>query len=522
MVTSPAVSGEESSDHGLRTTGRDLTEYESHRTLDMMFRARAGQALAYLDSLKPVSGDQPLFLLTRARVHREFLPVDDEKKDVVKQMSAPLFRDLDRTIEVCTQRIEAGDEDPKLYLYRGWAWMFKSHVHTFQRSFWSAGREAKKGKSDLERYLRNKPSDPIANSIMGAFLYFADTLPKAYKFVSKLLFLPSGDRERGLEMMELAVGWDSLIETDNRLILYSVYIGFEGRFEEGVEGFESLIERHPMHATFRRPSGVMLALKPRFSQSQRQSIDAAIEQLGTVAPGDSERSTFSLLQLMGAHSDRFYNPNRASSGFQALIDASPEHPDWVPGFSAFELGRLRAAQGEWKEAERLFLHVINDPRAEYLHDESRDMIKELESHGDATLPGAGLIQSIYENGDDALHKLEAIDDPSAAEWFYLGEARLAAGDDVGALAAYESALEIDAPRWDEAIQMIAASRAGELTGASGRYDDAGRLFKRAREYWHKEFLYDWLLEGRARYFERLGKGKEVPPVRWFAASQAAR
>ena len=107
-------------------------------------------------------------------------------------------------------------------------------------------------------------------------LYFADTLPSAYKFVSKLLFLPSGDRDRGLRMMEAAEKWDNPIGTDNLLILYSVYLGFEGRYEEGLQGFQRLQAQYPLHATFVRPAAIMAPLLPRLGTEQSDSLDAKI------------------------------------------------------------------------------------------------------------------------------------------------------------------------------------------------------------------------------------------------------
>ena len=183
---------------------RDLSEAEVRRSMDLVFRAQVRDLLAWTDSLSAECSGEPVYHITRARLLRELMPVDDENNWVLKPACEPLYAELRTAIAECDARIDAGDKDEKIRLYRGWAWMFMSHVHTYENAFWSAGREAKKGKEDLEWYLERHPDDPVASSLMGAFLYFADTLPKAYKFVSKLLFLPSGDRDRGLAMMEAA------------------------------------------------------------------------------------------------------------------------------------------------------------------------------------------------------------------------------------------------------------------------------------------------------------------------------
>jgi len=491
----------------------DIPVREARRTMEWLFSGQPASALAHVDSLAAYHEGEPLFHLLRARLYRERLPVDDEKKDDVSAMAVPLYDDLDRVIATCSERIEAGDDDRRLRLYRGWAYMFSSHVRTFERSFWPAGRLAKKGKQDLEWYLEREPSDPVANSIMGAFLYFADTLPAAYKFLSKLLFLPGGKRDRGLEMMELARGWNSLVEVDNNLILYSVYLGFEGRYEDGLFGFAALRRSYPDHATFLRPDAIMLPLVPLHTPEEEIALDDSVERIAMLRGQEVDWATLTLIRFMRAYDDRFYHPRRAESRFQAIIEEAPEHPDWVAGYARFELGRMAAARGEFERARALFLAVTQGPRWEYLHDEARAMIEAIAKGESADGLGPEDPWKIY--AGDAGSTARVVSEvrgkaaPSAADLYYLGEALLAQGAVDEALAAYERALGTSPPRWDEAFLMICAARAGEIHGLRGAYTTAEERYREAARYWHKEFLYDWVLEGRRRYYERLRDGKET-------------
>ncbi len=494
---------------------RDLTDAEVRQLMKKVFNAQIREATTWTDSLAPLCGGQPRYHLMRARLQRELIPVDDEQKERVKELAKPLYLELDQTIATCDARIKSGDTDPELRLYRGWAWMFSSHVHTYEKSFWSAGRDAKKGKEDLEWYLEQRPSEPVASSLMGAFLYFADTLPSAYKFVSKLLFLPSGDRDRGLQMMELAQGYDSIQETDNALILYSVYIGFEGRFEEGLEGFAYLRRAFPRHATFVRPEAIMYPLLPRRGSAVGDSLDAAILRLSRIPPGETDHTTFTLIRFQRAYADRFYHPNRAIARFEQMIQEDPEHPDWVSGFGAFELGRIMAQRGDDEQAKRLWKLALADARMKYMHDDVRKMLSDLDKPPAATGPGPADVPAIY--GDDIASRervraeLEAVKDPTIADQFYLGEAWLMSGDQEKALDAYTGVVNPKACAWDHCYQLVASARAGEILASRGEYEAAAKHFERAGSFWHKELYFDWLLESRQRYFERLDEGKESTP-----------
>jgi tetratricopeptide (TPR) repeat protein len=491
---------------------RDLADAEVRRVLDLVFRARVRSTLAWTDSLESECVGQPLFHLMRARLIRETIPVDDEQKEVLKTKTLPLHAELERVIGHCDARIDGGDTDPALRLYRGWAWMMMSHVHTYEKSFWSAGREAKKGKEDLQWYLERTPNDPVATSLMGAFLYFADTLPSAYKFVSKLLFLPSGDRDRGLQMMELARGYNSFMETDNALILYSVYMGFEGRYEEGLDGFALLRRQFPLHATFLRPEAIMHPILPRRGAAYGDSLDAALTRV--LAPeNEPDQMTNTLIRFERACADRCYNPPRGIERFEELLEENPSHPDWVAGISAFELGSMMALRGNAGAARDYWDRALADERMDYMRDEIKAMISHLEQKPPAPAAGPADVAAIYASDEvaraEVLRELEAVADPTVADMFYLGEAWLFSNEPDKALAAYTGALNPKVAPWEERLQLLACVRAGEILGSRGEYKAASKHYERAGKFLHKEYLYDWVLEARKRYFERLADGKET-------------
>jgi hypothetical protein len=73
---------------------------------------------------------------------------------------------------------------------------------------------------------------------------------------------------------------------------------------------------------------------------------------------------------------------------------------------------------------------------------------------------------------------------------------------------YLPLLDLEAPGWDETYQMLAATRLAEIYAARGDYETAVLYQNRARDFYHREYLIDWVLEGRMRYFQRLANGEE--------------
>ena len=503
--------------------GRDLARAEAARVMELVYQGKTQAAVEFLDTLSIVDKTQPLYLLIKSRLAREFLPVDDDNKDRVKSAAEPMHRDLERVIALCTEREKAigHDEDPELLLYRGLAWMSKSHLRSFGRSFWSAGRDAKKGKSDLKKYLETNPGDPVALGTMGVFLYFADTIPSLYKYISRLLLMPGGNREQGLEYLRTAARTDGFFQTDYQIAAVTVDLLFEGRYEDGLDGSRELLRRFPHYPRLAIPMALMQPFDPLRVPAGAIAIDTTLERIrANGQTGEEIVYPLALLDFLNAYANRFVAPpDVAEQNLNRLTEPDSDRPDWITGYAAFELGRLMASEGRVDAARDIFSFVRGSRSAVYIRDEADKMAKALEKYP-ATVSETFPITEIYFGTDAERQALLEIQDSvftqSVKGGFYLGETLLLAGRLDDALAAYSTAFAADAPPWDEEFKMLSASRAAEICGAKGDYADAVDWLDRARKYYHKEYLVDWILESRRRYYKRLEKGEETVTPRLLA------
>ncbi|UCG52331.1 MAG: hypothetical protein JSW58_01910 [Candidatus Latescibacterota bacterium] len=514
-----------------RAHPRDLTQEEASAVLDHVFHGRPRTALAYLDSLEGLCSDGPLYHIMRARCFQELIPMDDTDTDLGKEISRPSLDELDRCIKICTDRID-NDPGPQDYFHRGWAWMAKAYVRSMTRSLWAAGRDAGRGKKDLERFLSLHPDDPTANGIMGSFLYFADMIPKAFKFLSKILRLPTGDRERGLELLEIAVRGGGLLETDWRLILYNVYFYFEGRYEEGLTGLQEMSELYPGYARTAVPLAVSRPYAPRLAVKNDMLVTKTIGRLYGAPHNEVDWNGLYLVQVFRAYGDRYCNHSSATSArLRSIIHESPRHPDWVESFARLELGRLHASLGERDRAVGLFESVAKSKTFDYLRNEAKILLKDVDAYDDyfdrpAKREIDRWITTLYQSNPDSLRALqerfEAIATKSLIAKFYLAECHLLSGHLERAFEIYLDIIEADAPAWDHTYQLIASTRIAEIYAARGYYKSAAKYQGYAMNFYHREYLIDWVLEGRKRYFERLAEGKEPVPPTLLSSSLGVR
>ncbi len=495
--------------------GRDITWAEAARAMDLVYEGKTHAALEYLDTLSVIDKNLPLYLLIRTRLAREFIPVDDDNKDRLKTATEPLFRDLDRVIDLCDEKEKTTEfeKNPEFLLYRGMARMSKSHLKSFARSFWSAGRNAKKGKSDLKKYLELNPGDPVALGAMGVFLYFADTISSLFKYLSRLLLMPGGDRELGLEYLQTAAKEKGVFQTDYQMAAVTIDLLFEGHYEDGLDGARSLLRRLPRYPRLAIPIALMQPFDPLGIPAGARAVDSTLAQIRAGERiGAGVAYPLALLDFLDVYASRFVAPPEvAEHHLNRLTEPDSLRPDWITGYAAFELGRLMASEGRVEDARAVFSFVRGSQSAVFLHDEAKQMVKALDKYPVAPSEVYPITDIYFGAGAERLELLENRDSVFTASVkgrFYLGETLLLAGFLDDALVAYGNAFETDSAPWDDEFKMLAASRAAEICGARENYSDAEEWLDRARKYYQKEYLVDWILEGRQRYYERLKKGEE--------------
>jgi len=501
-------------------SARDLTDDEAAAVLDGIFAGRPLTALALLDSLESGCDGEPLYLIMRARCYQERIPMDDADTGFGEQMATPSIDALERCIDVCSERLDTDVPDPKYYFYRGWAWMAKAYVRSMTRSLFKAGRDAGHGKKDLERYLAIDPSNSTASGLLGSFLYFADTIPDAFKFISKLLMLPTGDRVRGIELLEAAVAGDGLLATDWRLILYNVYFYFEGRYEEGLAGLQTMNDRYPSFPRTAIPLAISRVWAPRLAAKHNNMVMGTVNRLYDAPHQEVDWNTVYLVKFFRAFGDRYcYHTGAALAGLRKIIDEGPKHPDWVVSSAQLELGRLYASRGDRRAAKELFETVKETSSVRDLRDEAKINLEAMDKYPryvDRPSPQMDAwVTTLYRANPDSLRVLKTrfrhISSGSLIAKFYLAEALLLSGELETALGVYYEVIQADAPSWDHTYQMIGSTRIAEIYAANGRYESAARFAAYAMNFYHREYLVDWVIEGRKRYFERLANGEETSP-----------
>lgn len=503
----------DSSEREAGKTALDVSlQFEPRHVMDLICMGMPDSAVAYLESDEALL-DDPFALSLKARAMRENISDEDDNKGLIKQDTAPIHEVLDRAIEICDEALE-DSSDPRYYYVRGRLHLGKAQLYTFTRSFWGAGRQAAKSKKNLEKFLEYYPGQADASGDLGAFLYFADTLPGIIKFISKLLLIPSGDRERGLELLEYAASEENggIFAVDYQIGMAAILLVFEGRFEEGAVRMQQLIDRFPYYTRLVEPFGVMAPMYPlRMREFQRTEDGVVLAHL-TRNGDDADWRLIKRLKLHRAYSNMFFSsPRRALEELTEIVNDPPSRPDWVLPLALVNQGHLYAKMGRTEDAARVFERVLSDDSMGHFHDLSSGLLKSLdEPWKTVDLADLDFIESIYggdiETARHGLAQYELKYGRDVLYNFYLGEIRLFEQRFDGAKAAYQVSLDIEVKGGDQSYQMFSALRLAELLGNDGRYKEAKEYIEHSVKYTHAGYLLDMLVLARKRYYELLADG----------------
>jgi len=465
---------------------RDLSDPEYAHMLDLILEARPDAAAALLDSLEAECAGEPVFLLARGRLLLEDIPMDDADKEETKVLSEAMLDLMEQCIAVCDARLDAGQGDRQtLTLQRGWAWMMRSQAHAIGHNFWSAGREAGKGKRDLDNYLEDFPGDPVASGLLGAFLYFTDAVPEVIQVLSKLAMMPTGDRELGLSMIQTARSVDNPLRNDWRMLDVNVSLYFEGRLEEGLPRAEALHDSFPAYARLALAPALGRIWVPAREAEYAARIDRTVALAKDLAVGGKVKSSLWTARFFRAWGDRFLVGAGASrEAFEAIVTAAPERPDWVVPMARLKLVELAAEGGDRPTADRLAAEILADEALKMVHKPAANLRKQLK---DAAPTG------------------------HVADW-YQAEASLLTGDFTGAESAFRKISSAPGPMWLQDYRLLSTVRVAELKALRGEYRSASRWLKKSLKYFSGAFRLDWVIKGRSRYFDELDAQGAPPPA----------
>jgi tetratricopeptide (TPR) repeat protein len=160
------------------------------------------------------------------------------------------LRQVDAAITAAGAWTRQEPDRAEAWFYLGGAYGSRVQWRVLRNERLAAARDGKRIKDALERSLALDPALDDAYFGIGLYRYYADVAPTAAKVLRWLLFLPDGDRERGLREMLQARDRGKLLKGEADYQLHLVYLWYEQQARTGLELLRDLHRRYPRNPLF--------------------------------------------------------------------------------------------------------------------------------------------------------------------------------------------------------------------------------------------------------------------------------
>ncbi len=166
------------------------------------------------------------------------------------------FDALDHVIDLCDSMLDRNENDVTAMFFKGGALGFKGRLK-FHRDDWLAAANA--GRKALPLVQGASTADPGNYDIFlgtGIYDYYAAVIPEEYPFAKPLLlFIPAGDRQKGIHELTLAAEKGKYASVEATYFLMQLYYQFEKNYQKALVLALSLHDRFPNNMLFHKYVG---------------------------------------------------------------------------------------------------------------------------------------------------------------------------------------------------------------------------------------------------------------------------
>jgi tetratricopeptide (TPR) repeat protein len=230
----------------------DLFDSTARRGIDHVYNLEfegAEKDFAELVRLRP-GHPAGHFFLAMVDWWRILIDLEDESRD-------QRFLDaLDNVIALADSMLEQNASDPEAVLFKGGALGYQGRLHFHRNDYLSAANAGRKALPLVEVALTLDPHNYDILLGTGIYNYYADVIPNEYPFVKPLLlFIPGGDKAKGIEQLVIASEKGTYARTEAAYFLMQIYYFYERDYAKVLVLAQTLTRRYPRNMIFQRYLG---------------------------------------------------------------------------------------------------------------------------------------------------------------------------------------------------------------------------------------------------------------------------
>jgi tetratricopeptide (TPR) repeat protein len=236
------------------------------------------------------------------------------------------------------------------WFYLGGAYGARVQWRVLRGERLAAARDGKRIKDALEKALALDPDLHDAWFGIGLYHYYADVAPAAAKVLRWLLFLPGGDRVKGLQEMLRARNDGTLVRSEADYQLHVLYLWYEDNAARALELLEGLRERHGTNPHFLQLIAEVQDVYQHDVTASLRSWRLLYEAARQRRVAHPEMAEARARLGMALQLDRLFETDVAIQHLRAIVVAKPAAPFGAMAQAYLQLGDALNRMGRHEEA----------------------------------------------------------------------------------------------------------------------------------------------------------------------------
>lgn len=160
------------------------------------------------------------------------------------------FEWLDKAINRANKWIKQDQHEARAFFFAGGAHGYEAAIHARRKSWIKTGFSALRGIRYLERAQELDPTLADINFGLGLYHVVAGNQEGIVKFLQKLLPIPAGDAELGVELLNIARERGNFTRLAAISSLAFSYVHFDKEYQKAIELLDHILESYPDNLEF--------------------------------------------------------------------------------------------------------------------------------------------------------------------------------------------------------------------------------------------------------------------------------
>lgn len=231
---------------------------EAQQGLDTLYGGDPDSAIQIFRGIEKAQPEHPLgyLLEVEARWWKGYCEACEVKYGIIdvfhrgkRPQDGEYLALADKAIRLAAAQLAESDSS-EMHLYSGLGWALKARLYVLRDERRAAAHAGVYAREEFLKTLRLNPEMADAETGLGLYNYYVDTLSAFVKILRFFMGIPGGSRKEGTRQLEIGMNRGELTAVEARFYLARNLRNYEEQYDRAASVLQSLTVRYPLNPIF--------------------------------------------------------------------------------------------------------------------------------------------------------------------------------------------------------------------------------------------------------------------------------